>query len=267
MDEKNLKRLFIEYINTGHNDGNNFLSLNPQDQDSEIRIKDEGYHRNFDLLIAVIKKRHSSQVDTNWISSHHTYLNMIMRSNELIQFAQKERTRIDWITFYPVELKSDNDILDRRLINQLLNGILTFGKSILVLDREHSKRLKSKGILSFIPATVIGYNHTSPYQFEVLSVFDRFINDGIFSIEKRKVAKILLDNKIDPSSSIFNCILNFQRICQKIIFSQLLDQHICLMKEEINFIMKLTDIKPLSARRLVKSLIKETTNNKITDYF
>ena len=162
MDEKNLKRLFIEYINTDHSDGNKLLSLNPQDQDSEIRIKDEGYYRNFDLLIAVIKKRHSSQVDTNWISSHHTYLNMIMRSNELIHFAQKEKTRIDWITFYPVELKSDNDVLDRRPINQLLNGILTFGKSILVLDREHSKRLKSKGILSFIPATVIGYNRTSP---------------------------------------------------------------------------------------------------------
>lgn len=266
MDEKNLKRLFIKYINTGHNGWNNFLSLNPQDPDIEIRIKDEGYHRNFDLLIAVIKK-HSSQIDTNWISSCHTFLNMIMRSNELIQFAQKEKTRIDWITFYPVELKSDNDVLDRRLINQLLNGILTFGKSILVLDRGHSKRLKSKGILSFIPATVIGYNGRSPYQFEVLSVFDRFINDGIFSIEKRKIAKILLDNDINPTSSIFNCILNFQRICQKIIFSQLLDQHICLMKEEINFIMKLTDIKALTTRKLAKSLIKETANNKITDYF
>jgi hypothetical protein len=101
MDEKSLKRLFIKYISTGHNDGNKFLSINPQDPDTEIRIKDEGYHRNFDLLIAVIKKRHSSQVDTNWISSCHTYLNMIMRSNELIQFARKERTRIDWITFTP----------------------------------------------------------------------------------------------------------------------------------------------------------------------
>jgi hypothetical protein len=113
---------------------------------------------------------------------------------------------------------------------------------------------------------VIGYNGSS-YQFEVLSVFDRFINDGIFSIEKRKISKILLDNEINPTSSIFNCILNFQRICQKIIFSQLLDQHICLMKEEINFIMNLTDIKPLATRKLVNSLIKETTNNKITDYF
>lgn len=267
MDEKNLKRLFIKYINTGHNDGNNLLSLNPQDPDIEIRIKDEGYHRNFDLLIAVIKKRHSSQFDTNWISSCHTYLNMIMRSNELIQFAQKERTRIDWITFYPVELKSDNDVLDRRLTNQLLNGILTFGKSILVLDREHSKRLKSKGILSLIPATVIGYTGRSHHHFEVLSVFDRFINDGIFSIEKRKLTKILLDNEINPTSSIFNCFLNFQRICQKIIFSHLNDQRIGLMKEEINFIIKLTDIKPLSTRKLVRSLIKETTNNKITDYF
>jgi hypothetical protein len=40
MDEKNLKRFFIKYINTGHNDRNNFLSLNPQDS-VEIRIKDE----------------------------------------------------------------------------------------------------------------------------------------------------------------------------------------------------------------------------------
>ena len=39
------------------------------------------------------------------------------------------------------------------------------------------------------------------------------------------------------------------------------------MKEEINFIMKLIDIKPLTTIMLVKSLIKETTNNKITDYF
>ena len=190
-----------------------------------------------------------------------------MRSNELIQFAQKERTRIDWIRFYPVELKSDNDVLDGRLTIQLVNAILTFRKSILVLDSEHSKRLKSKGILSLIPATVIGYTGRS-HHFEVLSIFDRFINDGIFSIEKRKLAKMLLDNEINPTSSIFNCFLNFQRICQKIIFSHLDDQHVGLMKEEINFIPKLTDIKPLTTRKLVRSLIKETANNnKITDYF
>lgn len=54
---------------------------------------------------------------------------------------------------------------------------------------------------------------------------------------------------------------------QKIIFSHLYDQHVGLMKEEIDFIIKLADIKPLTTRKLVRSLIKETANNKISDYF
>lgn len=185
---------------------------------------------------------------------------------QLIQFARKERTRVDWITLYPVELKSDNDVIDKRLTNQILNAILTFGKSILVLDKNHSKRLNSKGVLSLIPSTVIGYTGENGH-FELLSVFDRFINNGIFSIEKRKLTKILLDNQIEPTSSIFNCFLDFQRICQKIIFSHIYDQNVGLMKEEINFILKLSEIKPLTTRKLVRSLIKETANNKITDYF
>ena len=64
-----------------------------------------------------------------------------MRTHQLIQFAQKERTRVDWITFYPIELKSDDDVLDARLSSQILNAILTFGKSVLVLDTEHSNRI------------------------------------------------------------------------------------------------------------------------------
>ena len=90
MDEKNLKRLFIQSIDTGHIDGNNFLSINPENPDIEVRVKEEGYYRGFDLIIAVIKKRHSSQVESNWISSGDTYLNMIMRSSQLIQFAQEQ---------------------------------------------------------------------------------------------------------------------------------------------------------------------------------
>jgi len=266
MDEKKLKHLFIHSINAGHIDGNNFLYINQDDPNIELTIKNEGYYRNFDLIIAVIKKRHSSQVESNWISSGGTYLNLLTRSSQLMQFAQKERTRIDWITFYPVELKSDNDVIDGRLSNQILNAILTFGRSILVLDKEHSKRLKLKAVLGLIPASVIGYTGNSD-QFEVLSTFDRFTNDGIFSIDKRKLTKMLLDNKIKPTSSTFNCILNFQRICQKIIFSQLYDQHVGLMKEEIDFILKWEDIKPLATRKLVRSLIKETANIKITDYF
>ena len=48
MDEKNLKRLFIQSIDTGHIDGNNFLSINPENPDIEVRVKEEGYYRSFD---------------------------------------------------------------------------------------------------------------------------------------------------------------------------------------------------------------------------
>ena len=65
MDEKKLKHLFIHSINAGHIDGNNFLYINQDDPNIELTIKDEGYYRNFDLIIAVIKKRHSSQVESN----------------------------------------------------------------------------------------------------------------------------------------------------------------------------------------------------------
>lgn len=81
MDEKSLKNLFIQYITAAHNYENNFLSIDPRDPEIEIRIRDEGYYRNFDLIIAVIKKRYSSEVESNWISSGQKYLNIIMRSN------------------------------------------------------------------------------------------------------------------------------------------------------------------------------------------
>lgn len=266
MDEKNLKRLFIQSIDSGHIDGNDFLPPIKDDTDIDIRIKDEGYYRNFDLVIALIKKRHSSKVEYNWIDSNDIYLNMVMRSGQLIQFAQQERTRIDWITFYPVELKSDDDVLDGRMSNQILNAILTFGKSILVLDRGHTKRLKSKGVSNLIPATVIGYTGSGDH-FEVLSLFNRFVTDGIFSINKRKLARLLLGNQISPTSSTFNFFQNLQRICQKIIFSDLYDNDVGLTKEEIDFIIKLVEIKPFATRKLVRGLIKQTENNKITDYF
>ena len=191
---------------------------------------------------------------------------MVMRTHQLIHCAQKERTRVDWITFYPIELKSDDDVLDARLSSRILNAILTFGKSVLVLDTEHSKRIRSRRMFSLIPATVIGSTGRSDH-FEVLSEFDRSINDGIFSIDKRKFTKLLLDNEINPTSSIFNCFLNLKRICQKIIFGQLYDQQIGLMKEEIDFILKLVDIRPFATKKLVKGLIEQTSNNKITDYF
>ena len=44
-----------------------------------------------------------------------------MRSQQFTEFSKLEKCRIENITFIPVEIKSDNDVLDERLPNQILN--------------------------------------------------------------------------------------------------------------------------------------------------
>jgi hypothetical protein len=263
MKEKRLKSLFIKSLQAGHIDGNDFF---PTDRsDIEIKIKDEGYFRNFDLVVAIIKRRNDSNIQIDSTDSYDNYVNMIMRTGQLTQFAHKERCRIDWISFFPVELKSDFDVLDDRLPNQILNAILTFGRAILVLDKKHSERAKLKGILNLIPATIIGYTGREDY-FEVLSVFRRFITRGMLGLNKTRLVKLLSENRIDCNNGAYNCFENIQRIYQKLIFNQLYDQDPGFAKDELEFIQTLGDIRRLPEKKHVRELIKQTSNFKITNY-
>ena len=263
MNEKHLKSLFIKSLHAGHIDGNDFFST--EGSDTEIKIKDEGYFRNFDLVVAIIKRRNDSDIQFDSTDSYDNYVNIIMRTGQLTQFAQKEKCRIDWISFFPVELKSDYDVLDDRLPNQILNAILTFGRAILVLDKKHCERAKLKGILNLIPATIIGYTGREDY-FEVLSVFRRFITTTILEINKTRLLRLLSENRIDSNSGVYNCFDNIQRIYQKLVFSQLYDQDPGFAKDELEFIQKLGDIKLLQEKKHIRKLIRETSNFKITDY-
>jgi hypothetical protein len=263
MKEKHLKSLFIKSLQAGHIDGNDFFPT--EGSGIEIKIKDEGYFRNFDLVVAIIKRRTDSNIRFDSTDSYDNYVNMIMRSGQLTQFAQKEKCRIDWISFFPVELKSDFDVLDDRLPKQILNAILTFGRAILVLDKKHSERAKLKGILNLIPATIIGYTGREDY-FEVLSVFRRFITSGMLELNKTRLVKLLSENRIDCSNGAYNCFENIQRIYQKLVFNQLYDQDPGFVKDELEFIQKLGDIKRLPEKKHVRELIKQTSNSKITNY-
>ena len=109
------------------------------------------------------------------------YDNILVRTQMLKQFALHERCRIDCIRFYPVEIKSDDDVLDERLPKQIMDAILAFGLSILVLDKNHSKRARSLG--KFLPATLICYTGIDDY-FEVVSTFDRIISSGVLNIKE-----------------------------------------------------------------------------------
>ena len=263
MKEKHLKSLFIKSLQAGHIESNDFFPT--EGSDIEIKIKDEGYFRNFDLVVAIIKRRNDSDIQFDSTDSYDNYVNIIMRTGQLTQFAQKEKCRIDWISFFPVELKSDFDVLDDRLPNQILNAILTFGRAILVLDKKHSERTKLKGILNLIPATIIGYTGREDY-FEVLSVFRRFITSGMLELNKTRLVKLLSENRIDCNNGAYQCFENIQRIYQKLVFNQLYDQDPGFAKDELEFIQKLGDIKLLQEKKHIRELIRETSNFKITDY-
>ena len=266
MKEKDLKSIFIKSLFSGHIKNNIFPKISGNIC-QEIKIKDEGYFRNFDLVIAIIKKRSDSTIKYNSNEIFDNYYNILMRDSLFKRFASKEKCRIDWIQFYPIEIKSDNDVLDDRLPHQILNAILTFGRSLLILDEHHSKKTKLNRTLRLLPTTIIGYTGKDD-NFEVISSFNRLVTNGIFNISKRRLSRVLIDNGIGNTkgNKIHRCLLQIQRINQKLAFSEFYHENIDFGKEEIEFIKKLIDIDTLPDRRRLKELIEQTTNSKITDY-
>jgi hypothetical protein len=287
MNEKELKQLFISSVRSGHIKSNGAdTSINQQysvgasnavnffpssaSADTDIRIKDEGYFRSFDLVIAVIDKKnynHKHNMIYDSIESYDKYFNILMRSGLLTQFARTERCRIDAIRFYPVELKSDDDILDERLPSQILNAILTFGRSVIVLDENHSKRAVQRKLAKLIPATIIGYSGKEDY-FDLLSVFDKLVINPMFNIKKRRLARILLDNGItNKIDRIHQCITDMQRLNQKLAYSELYnDDQATFLKDEVDFLRNLSDLHHCSEKKQIRRLIQENKNYKITDY-
>ena len=129
MNEKELKELFISSLKSGHIEGESDC-LPRVDSNYELSIKEEGYFRNFDLVVAVRERlcsgRSSFRVKSSESSTDH--LNIVMRSGLYTKFALREKCRVDSIEFYPIEIKSDQDSLDERLTHQVLNALLFFGR-------------------------------------------------------------------------------------------------------------------------------------------
>ena len=107
MKEKTLKELFISSLRSSHIDyaNSNIPRINTN---YEVKIKEEGYFRNFDLVIAVRQKFSvgSKEQRNDYLDLLDDRLNIVMRSGLFTKFALKEKCRIDSIAFYPVEIKS-----------------------------------------------------------------------------------------------------------------------------------------------------------------
>src|SRR5215467_3233456 len=137
--------------------GNIFDGGTNYDISEKLDIRYEYYYRSFDIvLVRILKDERVGSPQLGKVECR-SQENVLFRNNLLSQFARAENSRIDRICFYPVELKSDDDVLDARLPNQILNAILTFGKSIIVLDYNHSKRIERNRMLNLFPCTVVAY--------------------------------------------------------------------------------------------------------------
>jgi hypothetical protein len=252
MNERELKSLFCSSLKSNHVKNNDLIPT------SEIRIVEEAHFRSFDLLIASVTK------EPDDIHDYGQYNNILVRTQLLKQFARHEKCRIDCIRFYPVEIKSDDDVLDERLPKQIIDAILAFGLSILVLDKNHSKLGRNIG--KFLPTTLVCYTGIDDH-FEVVSRFDRLISSGVLNLKKTILAKVLEGS--NTGSKAYSRLVALERIFQKIIFNQLYFENLGMTEREIEFLQMIAGIKPPSSSQEMKKLsklIKETANAKMTDY-
>lgn len=253
MNERELKSLFCSSLRSNHVKNNDLIPT------SEIRIVEEAHCRSFDLLIAAVTK------EPDDIHDYGQYDNILVRAQLLKQFARHEKCRIDCIRFYPVEIKSDDDVLDERLPQQIMDAILAFGLSILVLDKNHSKL--ARGLGKFLPTTLICYTGIDDH-FEVVTRFDHLISSGVLNLKKTVLAKAL-EGSSNTGSKAYSRLVALERIFQKIIFNQLYFENLGMTESELEFLQMITGIRlPPSSQEMKKlsNLIKETANAKMTDY-
>jgi hypothetical protein len=252
MNERALKSLFCSSLRSNHIKNNDLIPT------SEIRIVEEAHCRSFDLLIAAVTREPDKD-------DYAHYNNILVRTQLLKQFARQEKCRIDCIRFYPVEIKSDDDVLDERLPKQIIEAILAFGLSILVLDKNHSKL--ARGLGKFLPTTLICYTGIDDH-FEVVTSFDHLISSGVLNLKKRILAKALEGS--NTSSKAYSRLVSLERIFQKIIFNQLYYDNLGMTEPEFEFLQIIAGIKPPSSSsqemKKLSKLIKETSNTKMTDY-
>jgi hypothetical protein len=264
MNEGELKDLFVSSIESRHIFDRKNRELSFLKPDCEFRVKNEGYFGQFDLVIAVFQK--AKNIKT-WDSDRtEAYHDILMRTGQLTEVARAEKCRIDSISLYPVELKSNCDTLDGRLPNQILDAILTFGRSIVVLDKKHVNKNSLK-FLRLLPATIIGYTGMKDH-FEVLSVYSRIVNTGMFSLSKRRFAKTLIENGIHEGiDRIYRRLQTLERINQKLIFNELYDSNPGFLKEEIEYLSHISKLQvTMTYEKQIEACILESKDNKITDY-
>ena len=147
----------------------------------------------------------------------------------------------------------------------------------IVIDKKYVLN-RNLQILKLLPTTIIGYSGKEDY-FEILSIFNRCITNGIFTIPKRSFMKLLINNnitnKISDMVRIYYSLITLERINQKLVFNYLFrsEENLAidfLVNEEIDFLNQFCNFSRLPSektnKKQIKKLIKNSRNYLITDF-
>lgn len=268
MNEIQLKNRFLQYLY--NNPKNNLLGLDYGKSFSFLEIKNEALHRKFDLVLAIIMANRyvSKGVTTNAIELDDNLKNLFTRGILFKRISEKYKIKIQNLIILPIEIKSNKDKLDDRLGNQIVDAILSFGRSIVILDSDHSSHMKKNRLVKLFPSTVIGYDDVGD-DFILLNRFNRIFADSLLNISRVDLIRTLGINNIDKINlrrlqKNLKCI---QTINQKIIFNQVFSSDYFLLDEEIKFIQQFSLIDhKISIKKEIMKSIKESKDCKITDF-
>jgi hypothetical protein len=267
MNEIELKNRFIDFLK--NNNDHNFFSKCGGISNNIIEIRNEGLNKKFDFILAMIKPK---EVNTKKIRNRSIEIDadlkgIFFRNQLLKSISEKYKIKIQNLIIYPIEIKSDKDKLDERLANQIIEAILIFGRSIIILDNDHAIKIKKNGLNKIIPSTIIGYSNEKK-TFFLLNDYKRIYSDSLLNIDKINLIKTLENSKVDINyNDLYRNLRNIQNINQKLIYNKIFNYNLSFFDDEIQFIKNFSDInQKISLKKEIIRLVRESKNYKITEF-
>jgi hypothetical protein len=267
MNETQLKIKFLEYLE--FNPRNNFFGDDTNNYQQYIEIKNEALNRKFDFILAVIKtsKYKPREIKKSSVEIDDDLKNIFTRALLFKTISQKYKVRIQNMTIYPIEIKSNQDKLDDRLGNQVIDAILSFGRSFLILDSKHCHNMRKNGLKKILPATIIGFDEKVG-EFVLINKFRRVFSDSLLNINKMNLIKTVEKSNTNINiTRLYRNLKSLQTINQKLIYNQIFLNEQTLQEEELRFIQELSTIdQPISVKKEILKTIRQFTDYKITDF-
>lgn len=267
MNESELKKKFLDFLQA--NPDNNFFGKQGQNSQHYIEIRNEALNRKFDFVLAVIREstHKPKEIRKSTIEIDDDLKNIYSRGSLLKTISQRHKIKIQNLVIYPIEIKSNKDKLDERLGNQVIDAILSFGRSFVILDSKHCQHMKKNGLRKILPSTILGFQEAEN-KFVIINRFSRVFSDSLLNINKMNLIRSLEKSNTKINTSRLHRNLRFlQIINQKLIYDQIFFSEQSFQEDELRFMEELATINhKINMKKEILNTIKQLTDHKITDF-